>query len=72
VTVQTLVDGPLLRTTRDSATDLWNDSCDVDELAYAIERGATGATSNPTIVLDVLRRDTIATFAGDSARPGRH
>jgi transaldolase len=57
VTVQTLVDGPLLRTTRDSATDLWNDSCDVDELAYAIERGATGATSNPTIVLDVLRRD---------------
>jgi transaldolase len=38
-------------------TDYWNDSCSVAELAYAIERGATGATSNPTIVGEVLRKE---------------
>ena len=31
-------------------TDFWNDSCAVAELAYAVERGGTGATSNPVIV----------------------
>jgi transaldolase len=29
----------------------------VEELTYAIERGATGATSNPTIVLGVLKKE---------------
>lgn len=53
----TMVDGPLLRTTQDSGTDYWNDSCAVDELAYAIDRGATGATSNPSIVLEVLKKE---------------
>ena len=43
--------------TRETPTDWWNDSCDVDELASAIERGATGATSNPSIVLEVMRKD---------------
>ncbi len=38
-------------------TDYWNDSCSVKELTYAIERGAVGATSNPTIVLNVLRQE---------------
>jgi len=38
-------------------TDLWNDSCSVEELTYAIEHGAVGATSNPTIVLNVLRQE---------------
>jgi transaldolase len=42
---------------RETATDYWNDSCAVDELAYAIERGATGATSNPTIVHEVLFKE---------------
>ena len=42
---------------RETPTDYWNDSCDVDELAYAIARGATGATSNPSIVMDVLKSD---------------
>lgn len=53
----TLVDSPLLRMTRETPTEYWNDSCDPAELAYAIDRGATGATSNPGIVLDVLKAD---------------
>jgi transaldolase len=43
--------------TRETPTDWWNDSCDVGELASAVERGATGATSNPSIVLEVMRND---------------
>ncbi len=38
-------------------TDYWNDSCAVAELEYAIEHGAVGATTNPTIVLQVLRQE---------------
>ena len=49
-------DSPLLRMTRETPTEWWNDSCDPSELASAIERGATGATSNPTIVLEVMRK----------------
>jgi len=44
---------PLLQMVRETPTDNWNDSCAVDELTYAVERGATGATSNPTIVHEV-------------------
>ncbi len=51
------VDGPIWRTVGDGPTDIWNDSCAIDELDFAIARGATGATSNPSIVLDVLRKD---------------
>lgn len=47
---------PLQRTAA-TATDVWNDSCDVEELRYAIEHGAVGATANPTIVHDVWKRD---------------
>ena len=52
-----LVDSPMLRTVADLPTDYWNDSCAVDELAYAVARGATGATSNPSIVLEVLGKE---------------
>jgi transaldolase len=45
---------PLLETVSTSATDFWNDSCSIAELTYAIEHGATGATTNPTIVGEVL------------------
>jgi transaldolase len=38
-------------------TDFWNDSCSVEELAYAIEHGAVGGTSNPTIVEQVLSQE---------------
>jgi transaldolase len=48
---------PLARTVATTPTDFWNDSCDPGELTYAIANGATGATSNPPILLDVLRRE---------------
>ncbi len=48
---------PLLRMTQETPTQYWNDSCAVEELAYAVERGATGATSNPSIVLEVMRKE---------------
>jgi transaldolase len=50
-------DSPLLRMTRATNTDYWNDSCAVEELAYAVERGATGATSNPVIVGEVMKKE---------------
>jgi len=46
-----------LQQTAATATDIWNDSCSVDELKYAIEHGAVGATANPTIVHDVWKKD---------------
>ena len=48
---------PLARTVTETQTDIWNDSCAVDELEYAIANGATGATANPTIVHDVWKQD---------------
>jgi len=52
-----LIDSPMLRTVTGRPTDYWNDSCALDELDYAVARGATGATSNPSIVLEVLRKE---------------
>ena len=52
-----LADSPLGRTIATTATDIWNDSCAVDELEYAISYGAVGATANPTIVADVWKAD---------------
>ena len=49
--------GPLHQTASTTATDYWNDSCSVEELTYAIERGAVGATTNPTIVGEVLKKE---------------
>jgi transaldolase len=48
---------PLQQMAATTATDYWNDSSSVEELTYAVARGATGATSNPTIVGEVLRRE---------------
>jgi len=48
---------PLHQTVTTTVTDVWNDSCSIEELTYAIEHGAVGATSNPTIVLQVLRQE---------------
>lgn len=53
----TLTDTPLGRTVAETATDIWNDSCNVDELEYAVSFGAVGATANPTIVVDNWHRD---------------
>ena len=49
--------GGLYKTAVTTATDYWNDSCSVEELQYAIERGAVRATSNPTIVGEVLAKE---------------
>ena len=38
-------------------TLLWNDSCGVADLNLALRHGATGATSNPVIVGNVLRKE---------------
>ena len=48
---------PLLRMTTEYPTDYWNDSCNAAELAYAIDNGAVGATTNPTIVGTVMRQE---------------
>ena len=52
-----LIDCPMLQTVSGRPTDYWNDSCAIDELRYAVDRGATGATSNPSIVLEVLSKE---------------
>ena len=38
-------------------TQLWNDSCGMADLDLALRRGGCGATSNPVIVGNVLRRE---------------
>lgn len=48
-----------LQLTAATATDIWNDSCAVDELEYAIAHGAVGATANPTIVHDTWKKDPV-------------
>lgn len=48
---------PLLQTVSTTPTDYWNDSCSVQELTYAISHGAVGATTNPNIVLNVLKQE---------------
>ncbi len=52
-----LAGSPLGRTIAETATDIWNDSCAVDELEYALSFGAVGATANPTIVVDVWNKE---------------
>ena len=51
------VEAPLLRMVERTPTDYWNDSCAVAELDYAVSRGATGATSNPVIVGEVMKKE---------------
>lgn len=48
---------PLHETTSTTDTDFWNDSCSIEELNYAIEHGAVGATTNPVIVGNVLEKE---------------
>ncbi len=48
---------PMYLTATSSVTDYWNDSCSIEELSYAIRNGAVGATTNPSIVLNVLKKE---------------
>ncbi len=47
----------LHQTVSTTKTDYWNDSCSIEELTYAIDNGAVGATTNPTIVVNVLKKE---------------
>ncbi|MGG5461610.1 transaldolase family protein [Clostridium sp. B9] len=50
--------GKLLEVTQTfNETEFWNDSCSYEELKQAIENGASGATTNPVIVLNVLKKE---------------
>lgn len=49
--------GPLHTMVMTTPTHYWNDSCSPTELNYAIARGAVGATSNPVIILNVLKKE---------------
>jgi transaldolase len=48
---------PLHEMTSTTATVLWNDSCSIAELKYAIEHGAVGATANPVIIGTALKQE---------------
>jgi transaldolase len=43
--------------TQTTPTCLWNDSATLSELNYSIDHGAVGATCNPVIMLDVLKKE---------------
>lgn len=50
--------GSLLhRMTVETPTELWNDGCEPRTLERAIARGATGATTNPVIVMQAIEAD---------------
>jgi transaldolase len=48
---------PLHQMTQTTPTCLWNDSADLDELRYAIDNGAVGATCNPVIAVGILKKE---------------
>ena len=48
---------PLHEMTQTTPTCLWNDSATLSELTYSIEHGGVGATCNPVIVLDALKKE---------------
>ena len=53
----TAYQSPLHEMTQTTATCLWNDSASIQELTYSLEHGAVGATCNPVIVTEVLKRE---------------
>lgn len=55
-TTADLTDSPLLKMARTTATSLWNDSADLDELRRSLEFGAVGATCNPVIAHATIKR----------------
>jgi transaldolase len=48
---------PLHEMTQTTPTCLWNDSASLQELTYALDHGAVGATCNPVIVGEVLKKE---------------
>jgi transaldolase len=45
--------------TQTTPTSLWNDSADIEDLKYAIENGAVGATCNPVIAHGILKKHIV-------------
>jgi hypothetical protein len=43
--------------TQTTPTCLWNDSASIQELTYSLDHGAVGATCNPVIVGEVLKKE---------------
>jgi len=62
---------PLHEMSETTPTDYWNDSCAMDELSYGVEHGAVGATTNPVIVVDVLKKAYKDWDAGSARSSGR-
>ena len=48
---------PLEEMSKTTPTQFWNDSCALSDIAFAIEHGGVGATTNPVIVGQVLDAD---------------
>ncbi len=48
---------PLHQMSCTTKTEFWNDSCSIADLTYAMEYGAVGATTNPIIVGEVLKKE---------------
>jgi hypothetical protein len=48
---------PLWQMTQTTGRCLWNDSAAEAELEYAIDHGAVGATCNPVIAVEVVRKE---------------
>jgi transaldolase len=48
---------PLDEMTQTTPTCLWSDSAALTELSYTIEHGGVGATCNPVIVLEVIKKE---------------
>ena len=50
-------ESPLHEMATTTPTQFWNDSCSVNELRHAIAHGAVGATANPVICGEVLKKE---------------
>ena len=48
---------PLEEMSKTTPTQFWNDSCSLPALEFAISHGATGATTNPVIISQVLEAE---------------
>src|SRR5579862_5557842 len=48
---------PLHEMTQSTPTCLWNDSASIEELMASMTHGAVGATCNPVIILEVLKKE---------------
>jgi len=48
---------PLAEMTNTTPTQFWNDNCSLEDITFAMDHGAVGATTNPVIIGQVLEKD---------------